>query len=178
MSIAFIAPSPDGKKLFADGWLPRGELVTYDHRSHQFVPFLSGISAGELDFSPDGKWIAYVAYPEGTLWRSRADGSERLQLTYPPVSPLLPHWSPNSTQIVFIDKQPGRPWSSYLISAQGGAPEPMLVEKEYQLDNTSTPINLYSNLWVPVMFSSPAPPAPPARPHVRAPHVARRLLIS
>src|SRR6266481_560089 len=27
---------PDGKKLFVDGSLPRGELVVYDIKSHQF----------------------------------------------------------------------------------------------------------------------------------------------
>jgi hypothetical protein len=49
-----------------DGWLPRGELVRYDSRSRQFAAFLSGISAGELDFSRDGKWVAYMSYPEHT----------------------------------------------------------------------------------------------------------------
>jgi len=91
-------------------------------------------SAGELDFSQDGKWIAYVSYPEGTLWRSRADGSERVQLTFPPVSVSLPRWSPDGTQIAFINAQAGRPWRIFLISAQGGTPEPMLSEKEYQAD--------------------------------------------
>jgi len=84
MSLSLPIPSPDGKKLFADGWLPRGELVRYDGKSREFVPFLSGISVDQLDFSRDGKWVVYVSNPDGTLWRSRADGSERLQLTSPP----------------------------------------------------------------------------------------------
>ena len=134
MSLGLPVPSPDGKKLFANGHLPRGELVVYDSKSHQFLPFLSGISAGDLDFSQDGKWIAYVSYPEGTLWRSRADGSERVQLTFPPVSVSLPRWSPDGTQIAFINAQGGQPWRIFLISAQGGTPEPMLSEKEYQAD--------------------------------------------
>ena len=113
MSLAFPVPSPDGKKLFADGYLPRGELVVYDSKSHQFLPFLSGISAGELDFSRDGKWVAYVSYPDGTLWRSRADGSERLQLTFPPVSALLPHWSPDGTQIAYINTQGGTAFEDF-----------------------------------------------------------------
>ena len=28
--------------------------------------------------------LAYIACPESTLWRSKADGSQRLQLTYRP----------------------------------------------------------------------------------------------
>jgi hypothetical protein len=48
MSFAVGVPSPDGKKMFALGWLPGSELVRYDSRSGQFTPFFSGISAGEL----------------------------------------------------------------------------------------------------------------------------------
>jgi hypothetical protein len=58
-----------------------GEVVRYGVRSHQFVQFLSGISAGELDFSRDGKRAACVSYPDNALWRSRVDSSEPLQLT-------------------------------------------------------------------------------------------------
>jgi hypothetical protein len=39
MSLGLPVPSPDGKKLFANGHLPRGELVVYDNKSHQFLPF-------------------------------------------------------------------------------------------------------------------------------------------
>jgi eukaryotic-like serine/threonine-protein kinase len=78
-------PSADGKKFFVVGQQLRGELVHYDNRAGQFVPYLSGISASHLDVSRDGLWVAYVSYPEHTLWRSRVDGSERLQLTYPPM---------------------------------------------------------------------------------------------
>ena len=77
--------SPDGKKLFAEGFQNRGELIRYDAQRREFVPFLSGIWASDVSFSRDGKWVAYVSYPEGTLWRSRVDGSDRLQLTNPPV---------------------------------------------------------------------------------------------
>jgi eukaryotic-like serine/threonine-protein kinase len=134
MSLGFPLPSPDGKKLFAGGYVPRGELVVYDIKSQQFLPFLSGISVVDLDFSRDGKWIAYVSHPDGALWRSRSDGSERVQLTFPPVSVMLPHWSPDGTQIVYTDTQGGQSWKTFLISAQGGTPEQMLPEKDYQSD--------------------------------------------
>ena len=107
MSLDSPVPGLDGKRLFAHGLLSRGELVRYESRSRQFAPFLSGISAGELDFSRDGKWVAYVSYPERTLWRSRIDGSEGLQLTYAPVVAFLPRWSPDGTQIAYVDLQTG-----------------------------------------------------------------------
>ncbi len=134
-----IIPSPDGKKLFVDAVQNRGELVRYDPKSGQFVPFISGISAGELDFSRDGEWITYVSYPEQALWRCRIDGSDRLQLTYPPVFAGLPRWSPDGTQIAYIDAQPGRPWKAYLISSQGGTPQEMLSETHTQADETWSP---------------------------------------
>ncbi|HUN62148.1 MAG TPA: winged helix-turn-helix domain-containing protein [Candidatus Sulfotelmatobacter sp.] len=139
LSFTSLTPSPDGRKLFAHGLQGRGELVSYDAKSHQFVPFLSGISAGELDFSRDGRWVTYVSYPEYTLWRSRTDGGERLQLTYPPVSAGLPRWSPDGTQIAYVDTQLGRPWKAFLISAQGGSPKEVLPENHTQVDPSWSP---------------------------------------
>jgi WD40 repeat protein len=49
----------------------------------------------------DGQWASYVSYPEGTLWRSRADGTERLQLTYPPMEVFLPFISPDGKRVAF-----------------------------------------------------------------------------
>ena len=139
--ISFHDPvsSPDGKKLFVNGLQARAELVRYDPKSHQFVPFLSGISAGELDVSRDGKWVTYVSYPENILWRSHIDGSDRMQLTYPPVSAGLPRWSPDGAQIAYVDTQPGRPWRIFLISAQGGTPQEVVSENHTQVDATWSP---------------------------------------
>jgi len=93
--------SRDGKKLFAVGSKARGELVRYDARTRQFVSYLSGISAVEPTVSRDGKWIAYVSYPDHTLWRSTADGSGRVQLTFPPMMVFYPQISPDGTKIAF-----------------------------------------------------------------------------
>ena len=110
----------DGKRLFAVGVLQRGELTQYDPKSKQFASFLSGISADGLDFSRDRQWAAYSKYPENTLWRSKIDGSERLQLTFPPLVARLPRWSPDGQRITFFGKSAGKPWKIYLMSADGG----------------------------------------------------------
>ena len=139
MLFGAMTPSPDGKKLFADGRIRRGELIRYDARRREFVPFLSGMWATDVNFSRDGEWVAYVSYPEGTLWRSRVDGSDRLQLTNPPVFAALPHWSPDGTEIAFMDLQVGRLWKIWLISTQGGAAKEMLAENRPQGDAQWSP---------------------------------------
>jgi eukaryotic-like serine/threonine-protein kinase len=134
-----LAPSPDGKRLFADGFDDRATLVRYEINSRQFVPYLSGISAGELDFSRDGKWITYVAYPEGSLWRCRVDGSDRLQLTYPPIIAALPRWSPGGNEIAFMDTERGKPWRILTMPSDGGTPKEVYSENRNQLDPIWSP---------------------------------------
>jgi Tol biopolymer transport system component len=112
--------SPDGKTLYVIGEQLRGELQHLDKRLMQFVPYAGGISGEMADFSRDGQWIAYVAFPEGSLWRSRLDGSERLQLTYPPVKAGVPRWSPDGKTIVFASHVPGRGQTIWTIPAEGG----------------------------------------------------------
>ena len=132
-------PALDGKKLFVQGMQQRGEVVRYDGAAKQFVPFLGGVSANDLAFSRDGKWVTYSTIPDGSLWRSRADGSERLQLTYPPWTASLPSWSPDGSQIAYIAAQPGKPWKIFLVSAQGGSPEELLPQDTGEVDATWSP---------------------------------------
>jgi len=123
MNVSAPVPSRDGKKLFAQGRQSRGELVRYDVKSGQFVPYLSGISALGLDFSGDGQWVAYNDGTDGTLWRSKVDGSQKLQLVSPPMEAYLPRWSPDGKQIAFFGHPPAEPWHIYVMPAEGGAPE-------------------------------------------------------
>jgi len=129
-----VIPSKDGQKLFVIGVESRGELVRYDAKSSNFVPFLGGMSAGDVDFSRDGKWVAYVTYPEGTLWRSKLDGSERLQLTSTPMSAALTHWSPDGQQIAFAAISPGKLWKVFLVSRDGGTPQPISSIDQWEVD--------------------------------------------
>jgi eukaryotic-like serine/threonine-protein kinase len=132
-------PSKDGKKLLVIGAQLRAELVRYDFKSAQFVPYLGGISAGELDFSRDGKWVAYVSYPDDTLWRSKLDGSERLQLTYPPQRAATPHWSPDGKTVAFTAATPGKPWKVCVISPDGGTPQFLTSKETLETDPSWSP---------------------------------------
>ena len=116
-------PSRDGKQIFALATKRRGELVHYDIKSHQFFTFLSGISAIDPTFSRDGKWVAYTSYPDHTLWRSRSDGTERMQLTYPPMEVAYPFISPDGMRVSFSTSG-----ELCVINMDGGLPH-RIIEK-------------------------------------------------
>jgi serine/threonine protein kinase/Tol biopolymer transport system component len=128
----FYAPQPslDGKKIYVIGEQPRSELVRYDIKSHQFVPYLGGISARSVSFSRDAQWVSYVSYPEGNLWRCRIDGSEKLQLTSAPLSTGAGRWSPDGRQLAFSASAPGTAGRLYLVSAEGGTVSELNVGKD------------------------------------------------
>jgi serine/threonine protein kinase/Tol biopolymer transport system component len=123
MNVGSPMPSRDGKKLFVRGWQPRGELLRYDAKSKQLTPYLSGISAMGLDFSRDGEWVAYNDVSDGTMWRSKVDGTQKLRLVFPPMEAFLPRWSPDGKRIAFFGHPPGEPWQIYVVPAEGGTPE-------------------------------------------------------
>jgi Tol biopolymer transport system component len=133
--------SPDGRTVFALGRLPStgGELVRYDAATGLFVPFLGGLSAVCVEFSRDGRWIAYVSYPDWTLWRSRPDGSDRLQLTFPPDKAYMPRWSPDGRRIAYVCVSPGRMPRIYVVGAAGGKPRPALPGSRPEIDPTWSP---------------------------------------
>ena len=77
----------------------RGELVRYEAATKQFLPFVQGAAATDVAFSRDGKSMVYVSIPDGNLWRSDLDGSNRTQLTYSAKgrrsSDLVARWQPH-----------------------------------------------------------------------------------
>jgi Tol biopolymer transport system component/DNA-binding winged helix-turn-helix (wHTH) protein len=138
--------SRDGKQLFAMGEEHQGELSIYDRKSEKFVPYLGGISVCYVDFSRDGQWMTYVSYPEGSLWRSRIDGSEKRQLTSQTMGGF-PRWSPDGKLIVFVaasrsekhNADDSTPGGVYVVSRDGGAPSLLLAGDEKPSEPTWSP---------------------------------------
>jgi Tol biopolymer transport system component/DNA-binding winged helix-turn-helix (wHTH) protein len=132
-------PSRDGNRIFAVGVQPRAELVRYDAKTG-FVPYLGGISAIDLAFSPDGQWVAYISVPDQTLWRSKVDGSDRLPLTNESeIRASLPRWSPDGKQIVFMGRTLNTFWRAYLVAPNGGVSRELIPGAEEGFDAAWSP---------------------------------------
>jgi Tol biopolymer transport system component len=120
-------PGKGGKKLFATGLAQRGELSRFDPKSKQFQPYLAGISADLVSFSKDGKSIAYISYPDGGLWKADRDGRKAVELVDPSLHPLLPAWSPDGSQIVFVGSlHKDNVFRSYIVPSAGGDAQRLL----------------------------------------------------
>ncbi|HEV2423846.1 MAG TPA: protein kinase [Terriglobia bacterium] len=121
-------PGEDGKQLFAVAGTLRGELERYDAGTKTFEPYLGGISVQDVAFSKDGQWAAYATFPEGTLWRSKLDGTEKLQLSTSPFYAMLPRWSPDGREIVYYGREQGKPFRIYEVAAAGGEARPLMPD--------------------------------------------------
>jgi len=130
MSAEVPLPSKDGKRIFFIGSLRRGEVMRYDPRTHTLGPFLSGFSAQNLNFSKDGQRIVWSSFPDGTLWQGKADGSDRIQLTFAPMEADRPQWSPDGSKIAFTARYPGKQWQIFLIPPGGGEAEQLTTSDE------------------------------------------------
>ena len=121
-------PAKDGKRIFAKGVIPKGELSRYDKQNKQFQPFLGGVSAQGAVFSKDGQSVAYISFPEAILWKANRDGSNPIQLSEPSMWAFLPRWSPDGTQIAFRGWTPTTQERIYVVSATGDSAPKNLVE--------------------------------------------------
>lgn len=126
-AIDYVRPtlSKDGRTIYASGWQLSGETLEFDPAAGTYrpVPGLEGVSADQLDYSPDGLKVAYIKYPELTLWRKNIVTGDALQLTFYPMIPSRPRWSPDGRSIAFTARAPGEPPSVYVVRADVGEPE-------------------------------------------------------
>lgn len=136
LSYQGVNSSPDGSRIFTRGMKQRAELVRFDMVTHQFLPFLPGLSATEPHFSADGKWMTYISVPDFSVWRCRIDGSERMQLTFPPMIASYPRFSPDGSKISFTSSER----ASFVVDASGGQPRKIAdgaFESEWSPDGKS-----------------------------------------
>jgi eukaryotic-like serine/threonine-protein kinase len=150
MEIVDAIPSRDSAQIFALGRIAQGAMQAYDSRQKRFVPFLGGLPAAEFVVSPDKQWMAYTDFPRHFLWRSRLDGSEKLQLTNSYAA--WPRWSPDGKTIAYMN------WRTiYLVASDGGTPSQVIgddrtaeVAPEWTPDGRALTFNDYPKLDVPL----------------------------
>ena len=111
----------------------RRRLLRYDAKGARFLPLLGGLQGGFLDYSWDGRSIAWVDANELTLWRSRSDGTEPLQLTTTSLVVGMARWSPDGRKLAFVGKPDDSPPRVYVVSSDGGAPEPISPPEQEQV---------------------------------------------
>jgi Tol biopolymer transport system component/DNA-binding winged helix-turn-helix (wHTH) protein len=130
-----------GNRIFFLGTDARSELASVS-AAGSLVPergFLA--SAVRVDYSRDGQWVAWTDN-NGLLWRARADGTERLQLTPDNLDVFLAHWSPDGTRLAVMAREPGKAWQIYLTGVNGGDLQPLLRETRNAADPSWSPDGL------------------------------------
>ncbi len=129
-----------GHQIFFLGLDARYDLLRYDAGEQQFIPYGKSLhGVGRTAFSRDGQRVAWVRPGDGSLWCSRSDGSERLQLTASPMQVFVLHWAPDNRQIAFMGREPGKPWKVYLVPASGGTPEKLIEDDRNEADPDWSP---------------------------------------
>lgn len=128
-------PSPRGDQIFAIGANTRRELFHFNLAEHKTEPYMSEVrGARRSEASHDSGRIAWISTTDGSLWRSREDGSERVELIAPPLSVYMERWSPDDRRLLVMARQPGSPYKIYTVSADGGDLQPLLEESRNQAD--------------------------------------------
>lgn len=129
------ASSTQNHKFFFIGTNLSIDLLRLNAASDRFMPIEGTLSLAVLTtYSRDGQWVAWLNRMDGSLWRSRIDGSERLQLTSSQLRIFMMRWSPDNKQLAVMAEEPGNPWKIYLVSADGGGLEPLLTENKNEAD--------------------------------------------
>jgi len=135
--LAYEAPStsPGSHRINFIGVDAQIELLHALPKSSTFIALEQNLSAAALaEYSPDGHWVAWINASDGSLWRSRIDGSQRIELTTAPLRIFTMKWSPDDKQLALMAEEPGMPWKLYLIDAEGGKPAPLLNEDRNEAD--------------------------------------------
>jgi len=132
------------------GTLAFGSVVTAQGNADIYVVSADGTGKTQLtddpgweehpSWSPDGSRIAYVVYPEGslyghdaTLWIMNADGSGKVQLSKGAARGYHPAWSSDGTQIAYTGRTQKQAYAEavFVMNADGSDPRRVTPTVDY-----------------------------------------------
>jgi Tol biopolymer transport system component/DNA-binding winged helix-turn-helix (wHTH) protein len=134
--LRFLSPvtARSGSRIFFLGLDQPQGMQEFDVKTgfHPAPSYLA--NATRVDFSRDGRWVAW-SDNDGRLWRAQAnDGSDKVQLTPEYLEVFMAHWSPDGKQLAVMAREGGKVWRTYLIDAGGGTPKALLNEDRNAAD--------------------------------------------
>jgi Tol biopolymer transport system component/DNA-binding winged helix-turn-helix (wHTH) protein len=127
--LSYESPTPSraGHDLFFLGVDNKTEMMQLGGDGHGIQSAQATFhNASGVEFSRDSGWVAWISSDDGSLWRSRSDGNERLQLVGAPLEVRSMRWSPDGSQLVLMVRKTGTPWAVYIADAQTGHLETVL----------------------------------------------------
>ena len=137
---AEIDLSADGKRLVFSTYRANINLaeVQIQGKTKPALQWLTTDSArGEHGpmYSPDGRQIAYMSSRSGSehesIWVMNADGSQPVRIVEDDRVSVLPRWTPDSRDLVYVSRTPGMAgWKAELrrLRVTGGAPEVLPIQ--------------------------------------------------
>ena len=136
------ATATEGHRVYFLGVNSQLELLQAQAHSPAFNALNENLSSASLvEYSADGQWVAWLNSTDGYLWRSRVDGTERIQLTAPPLRIFTMKWSPDDRQLALMADEPGRPWKLYLVDSDGGKLTPLVNQDRNEQDRNEADPN-------------------------------------
>lgn len=134
------ATAPGSDRIYFIGATSQYQLLRAMPKASTFTTLDQNLSAAALaEYSHDGKWIAWLNASDNSLWRSRVDGSERIELTTSLRSVFTMKWSPDDRRLAVMGLMPGKPWKIYIVDAEGGKLTPALDEDINEADPAWSP---------------------------------------
>lgn len=115
-------------EIFFVGHDYRSRTEQFDARKKQFVPLGGFLShADRVSFSRDRSAVMWID-PMGRLWRSKVDGTDRVQLTPESMRVFLATWSPDGSQVALMARRPGQTWQIFVVNSSGGNPDRLMQD--------------------------------------------------
>jgi tricorn protease len=112
-----LIASPDGSKLAYVR--TRGDLIIRDLGSGEEHTLLEGWAHPSVEWSPDGRWIAYSRADDeynSDVWIIPADGSaDPVNVSMDPADDGAPHWSPDGSMLAFHSYRGDDDWDIYMV---------------------------------------------------------------